>query len=416
MGLVGWLLLVVGIDVAMLNLYRTYLDREELARRPNLYFFTPLAVLIGAALLHGISSALFWTVAAYLAAFHFVRQQVGFVSLYRLREGLPTRSADALVERRAIYALTVFPLVWWHANLPRAFSWFLDGDFLLGMPRWVVPPIGLLCAAAVLRHTWCRVASRRWAPGRDLWVLTTGLVWNVGIVLTNSDAAFTMTNVVMHGIPYMALVAWACSRLWSHGGGPLRPRWFRPSGLGLFLIPLLLLALGEEALWDVLVWHDLGLFGTWSVPSGVAAVAVPVLALPQLTHYVLDAFIWRLGPKTPSFARPSSRLDRRLLARSPSSRRCPRLHRAPRRYRSHPHASARPRPRSERGSRGGAVRAPWDDRHPHPGRVAHARRPGRSIASPSSRCCSATRTWSLSRRGSGSAPSSSRSARRLRGR
>jgi len=42
------------------------------------------------------------------------------------------------------------------------------------------------------------------------------------------------------------------------------------------------------------VWHDRAwLFGDgWDLPAW-QLVIVPILALPQLTHYVLDGFIWR---------------------------------------------------------------------------------------------------------------------------
>ena len=45
-----------------------------------------------------------------------------------------------------------------------------------------------------------------------------------------------------------------------------------------------------------LIWHDHGaLFPGPSVELGRAlkSLVVPLLALPQLTHYLLDAWIWR---------------------------------------------------------------------------------------------------------------------------
>ena len=38
--------------------------------------------------------------------------------------------------------------------------------------------------------------------------ITTALCWHVGIITFNSDYAFTVTNVVIHGIPYLVLVYW----------------------------------------------------------------------------------------------------------------------------------------------------------------------------------------------------------------
>ena len=76
--------------------------------------------LLGA-LLHTSSSQLFWRVLAYLAVFHFVRQQVGWVALYQRKE--PTLSSfDLHLDRSAVYAATLWPLLWWHGHLPRAFA------------------------------------------------------------------------------------------------------------------------------------------------------------------------------------------------------------------------------------------------------------------------------------------------------
>ena len=62
-------------------------------------------------------------------------------------------------------------------------------------------------------------------------------------------------------------------------------------------LTLLGLALMEEALWELAVWgehfsDEFLLDATW------LWLVVPLLALPQLTHYVLDGFIWR-KPKRP---------------------------------------------------------------------------------------------------------------------
>jgi hypothetical protein len=62
----------------------------------------------------------------------------------------------------------------------------------------------------------------------------------------------------------------------------------------MFLLTLWLLAYVEEMFWDRGVWHDRAwLFGSaWNLES-LKVWLVPLLALPQLTHYVLDGFIWR---------------------------------------------------------------------------------------------------------------------------
>jgi hypothetical protein len=83
-------------------------------------------------------------------------------------------------------------------------------------------------------------------------------------------------------------------------------RLFRPRLWLAYLAALALVAYAEEWLWDLLVWHDhAALFpGPALDPGGALAWLVPLLALPQATHYALDAWIWRLrGGRNPDLAR-----------------------------------------------------------------------------------------------------------------
>ncbi|OLE97463.1 MAG: hypothetical protein AUG75_08005 [Cyanobacteria bacterium 13_1_20CM_4_61_6] len=62
----------------------------------------------------------------------------------------------------------------------------------------------------------------------------------------------------------------------------------------MFLATLWLLAYAEELLWDRGVWHERAwLFGAAWDWSSLKVFLVPLLALPQATHYVLDGFVWR---------------------------------------------------------------------------------------------------------------------------
>ena len=77
-------------------------------------------------------------------------------------------------------------------------------------------------------------------------------------------------------------------------------RWFRPAMIPVFAGVALTLAFFEEGLWDALVWRDHSLFYGWLrfLPRlsdhAVQSVVVPLLALPQATHYVIDGFIWKI--------------------------------------------------------------------------------------------------------------------------
>ncbi len=302
----AWVLVVVGIDVTHVygTLYRVYLDPNELRRRLPLYLGTPVAVAAGCAGVHALAPSRFWTLMAYLAVWHFVRQAVGIGVLYRARSGQRTRDLGGRAERSALYAVTVAPVVWWHAHLPLPFEWFVPGDFIGPIAQWLLWPTTAVAAVALAAHFTLRLRSGVWAPGSDLWLGTTAVVWVGGIVLARSDAGFTLSNVIAHGVPYLALVQVVGRRRWQRAGaGPARRSWFSASGLPWLLLPLVVLATVEEGLWDALVWHDHPeLFGSWSVPSWASWVALVLLAVPQVTHYVLDGFIWKLGPTNPGLA------------------------------------------------------------------------------------------------------------------
>ncbi|RUO91153.1 hypothetical protein D7Y11_21515 [Corallococcus sp. AB018] len=297
----AWLLFVVGVDVAHVwsTLFRTYLDGEEVSRRPGLYVGAPLAAYTAGVFAYMVSPGTFWSLFAYVALFHFIRQQYGWMALYdrKARVSAFERRLDAA----AIYAATLGPVVWWHANLPRSFWWFVENDFISGLPRWM--GTAALGAHAAVLTLWAGFQCLRIArgegvqAGKVLLVVATWVAWFGGIVLARDDFAFTVMNVVLHGVPYFALLfRYARGRHAEGGFGELGV--LLRAGLPGFLLFLAGLALLEEGLWDVLVWHDRPvLFGDSGpvLEADVLALVVPLLALPQATHYVLDAFIWKAG-------------------------------------------------------------------------------------------------------------------------
>jgi len=308
----AWIAFVLAIDVAHVHatLFRTYLDRDELGRRPLTYALVPLACWLFGAGLHSRSPLVFWRALAYLAVFHFIRQQAGWAAIYRARAGERDRT-DRILDDALIYLATGYPLVYWHAHLPRAYHWLIDGDFLpLPFLERALAPLGALYAATLLAYIARAVAlAARTGTvnvGKHLVVATTAATWYIGVVATNTDFAFTVSNVVVHGVPYMALL-WAYARERA-GEAPRSPiASVVRGGVVAFLAILLVLAFGEEMLWDRLVWHDRPeLFGGADdalLSPAALSLIVPLLAVPQATHYVLDALLWRRGATGPAQAR-----------------------------------------------------------------------------------------------------------------
>ena len=315
MPLLAWVALVVLIDVAHVygTLFQTYFDPVKRRQRRVLLALVPLACYAVGVALHSLGGLVFWRALAYLAVFHFIRQQYGFLRIYNRQEAdAPGRwLATALV-----YYATIYPLLYWHFSPGRNFSWFVEGEFL--QRDW---PAGravatvlyvLLIAAYVAREAWRWHRTRAFNVPRNLLLAGTLVSWYVGIVLFNGDLAFTLLNVVSHGIPYLALV-WAGGPKPAQAAPAPTPRrgaWAGRYGLAVFIGAVMLFAFLEEGLWDGLVWREHGaVFGWFQQLPAVASPArlmwlVPLLALPQATHYVLDGFIWRGGRRTePSLRR-----------------------------------------------------------------------------------------------------------------
>lgn len=291
----AWVPAVLLVDVAHVyaTAFRVYFDAEELKRRLWLYALVPVVSLAMGVALYSESETLFWRTLAYLAVFHFVRQQYGWVALYRARRGERGR-VGWWIDAAAVYMATLYPLVYWHAHLPRKFWWFLAGDFgalplLAERIAWPLYLLALGAYAARSLHGWLVRGAGN--PGKDVVVVTTAVCWYAGIVAYNSDYAFTVTNVIIHGVPYFVLVYWYARVRRTEASRPYR---LLARGPIVFLATLWLLAYAEELLWDRGVWHERAwLFGAEWDASALKMLLVPLLALPQITHYVLDGFIWR---------------------------------------------------------------------------------------------------------------------------
>ena len=311
-----WVVVVMGIDVSHVwsTIFRTYLDKEEFQNHSNLLKIAPLASMAMAFGIAFVSIDLFWRLLAYLALFHFIKQQFGFMQLYRARtkQRLPKK---VISDKFIIYLGMLYPVFYWHLNYDRQFSWFVQDDFvslnfeifqsslpmlnLIGQVFYFASIAGWLLED-LYRH---QKMDFVYPIGKYLWVLTTSMNWYLGIIYFNSDIAFTLTNVVAHGIPYFALIYFYQKGKEVHLHKPKRkvPLILTIIGGALFL------AFFEEYLWDMLLYADNPeFFGaliaypmTLLESHWTQALALALLSMPQVTHYILDGFIWKFNHKNP---------------------------------------------------------------------------------------------------------------------
>ncbi|QQS40177.1 MAG: hypothetical protein IPM63_12515 [Acidobacteriota bacterium] len=290
-----WISAILLIDVAHVwsTSFRVYFDSEEYKRRIWLYTLVPIIGYIIGVALYSEGEMVFWRILAYLAVFHFVRQQYGWVALYRAKAREKSRWTW-WIDASAVYLATVYPLAFWMTSGDREFAWFVKNDFI-SLPSFVETVLFPLWALALIAYfgksVFQYVSAGVLNPGKDIVVATTAVCWYVGIVALNSDYAFTVTNVIIHGVPYFALI-WFYARARRETSTSfykaITGNWL------VFLATLWLLAYVEELFWHRGVWHERNwIFGSnWDL-GPLKAFLVPLLAIPQITHYVLDGFIWK---------------------------------------------------------------------------------------------------------------------------
>ncbi len=301
-----WIFLVLGIDVAHVysSLFRTYFDKEEFAKRRRLYLVLPaICWIAGIAVYFFMGDVFFWSCVAYFAIYHFVRQQYGFLMLYR--RGEPPKGLGYRIDQVAIYMATVYPLVYWH-TYPRKFQWFSDFDVIhipVRWPEYICRAIYMLSIGAfIIKEAYKWKETGNLNLGKVLLLLATAAAWGTGIIIFNGDLTFTLINIISHGIPYMALIwIYQYRKRASHTHERNRfLRFFQLKYVPIYVLAVFLFAYCEEGLWDWFVWQDHPrVFGAFYVPLSATAlmILVPLLTMPQLTHYVLDAYIWRVNKK-----------------------------------------------------------------------------------------------------------------------
>lgn len=309
-----WVLLILLIDVAHVysTLYSTYFDPLAYKMHKNKLLVIPFVSFVAGVLLYSYNPLLFWRVLAYTAVFHFVRQQYGFMRIYSRKEN--SSRFFSIIDSITIYTATIYPLLFWHLKADRKFNWFVEGDFLKVNAKADLLTICttlyyLILIIYCIKEIIFSLQSNTINLPRNVVVAGFTASWYIGIVYFNGDMAFTLLNVVSHGIPYMALI-WIYGKKSSNTIATPTSRLLQlvlsRYGLLLFLAIIFLLAFVEQGLWDITLWKEhtvvLSIFnkGKIKLSEALLTMIVSMLALPQITHYIIDGFIWKVKKETVS--------------------------------------------------------------------------------------------------------------------
>ncbi len=316
LSLLGWVIFILGIDVSHVwsSLFRTYLNKEEFLAHKQVLIIAPIIAFVLSLTLLFLSVEWFWRAMAYLAVFHFIKQQYGFLALYKGRAG--DRFQSFLSDKFMIYFVTIYPVLFWHFNADSSFNWFVQNDFFQ-MYQWLPKSaIGLFFTVGNYVY-WAIVGFwlfKQWqaaqkgetiSTGKVLWLATTALNWWLGIVYFNSDLVFSVSNVVAHGVPYIALIYYYGKRKTELKTGQPMVISKRLKWILALVATVLIIAFIEEYFWDMLIYREHDVFFESIYPyrisqlieSPAALIALAILALPQQVHYIIDGFIWRMNAR-----------------------------------------------------------------------------------------------------------------------
>ena len=290
-----WLFLIVFIDVAHVyaTLFKTYFVSNVFKANRKFLITLPVVCFFMGVFLFSFGSTVFWSVLAYVAVFHFIRQQYGFVLLYSRAEN--QTKTTILFDSLFIYTATVYPMLFWFLSPKREFNWFVENEFFIFKNPTVLFYLHYLYLAIVLlyflRTIYFGLKNKFFNLPKNAVIVGTGLSWYLGIVYFNNDLVFTLLNVISHGLPYLSLVFLSEIVTKPRTNSFFLDFFKTQKGLLYYITLLLAIAFFEEYLWEILVWNEHFLAFEWS--NSFQVLLVPLLTVPQLTHYLLDGFIWK---------------------------------------------------------------------------------------------------------------------------
>mmetsp|Transcript_38904 Transcript_38904/g.120148 ORF Transcript_38904/g.120148 Transcript_38904/m.120148 type:complete len:386 (+) Transcript_38904:70-1227(+) len=309
------LALEVFIDVAHVysTLCRTVLDSEACAMNRVLYLMAVPGLLVPTLAVNLVFGTwLGWSLLAYYAMFHFAKQPFGLLCLYKARNG-ERGAADHQWDYWTCMAGAGLPILLWHAGEFGDFLWFKAEDKkLFSLPSLARGPLWALYGLVPL--LWLgRVARTYAADGKfnvgKFWIMSAHyFTWYMGF--TNHVVRHLAFIDLFHGFSSMVLVYHVVQQRFISWRERSPSSMTCGDRLGEALVSspwaylglLLGLACVEELAWEVLVHQEYLPGYGYKLPElsdKQEAVATSVLMLPQLSHYFLDAFIWKMGPRNP---------------------------------------------------------------------------------------------------------------------
>lgn len=315
-----WIPLGTCVDVAHVygTLHRTILDSEATAQNRNLYLFAGPGLFVITLLLNLLVGTKWgWTCLAYFAMYHFAKQPFGILCLYKARFGERGKENHQWDYWTCMAGATI-PILLMHVKTPgvnKRLRWFYTGeDFLFLLPEVVRFP--LLLMYVVVPTSW--IARLLLHKFRDGMPLNAGKIFIMGaqyLTWFMGTGEHHLTSLafhnLFHGVSSMLLVYVAVHRrliTWRKER-PSTMRWSDKLNEALVSSPWIYvsftvaLAMFEGVAWELFIDQEFLPQDFYkSLPDLTQtqeAIFTSLFMMPQLSHYFLDGFIWKMTAQNP---------------------------------------------------------------------------------------------------------------------
>jgi hypothetical protein len=293
---------------------------DEYHHRRRFYLLAPPLVCAALIALHAASPLAFFRFYALYSAYHFIRQQYGWMTLASRRAPAQPSAAERAADTCAIYTATIGPLLYMCSTLD-APSWFVTGD-LVPLPPWVAPLALHLTAGVALAYLgWQWWLARQGAlnPGKLFIYLKTLAIWGGAFILTADTLWGVALIIAHHGIPYLYMAArYTLRRLatpegrraWRLQPSPQTPTeappWRRHAP---WLIGAIWLTAAAHFLLEAHLSDWLAPLGITWLDALIVGGLYPALASVGILHFITDAFFWKSkhNPHLRVLAAPAAR-------------------------------------------------------------------------------------------------------------
>lgn len=289
-----WVLMSTMIDSAhvFVSLFRTYFSKKAQRLLKMVLLVTPILAFTACYSLIQFDQSTYMKFLIYMVAFHYIRQHYGIIIYYFNK----TRSSKSsrLINQLAIYSTLIVPLIYWH-TVPREFGWYGKiGFYFWDNPRFFELAhyfLILVIALYLLNELLLFVKNKEINLPKNFLFIGLGFSWYYSIVKTDDALTFLLVNNLAHGIPYFAF-SWYFYQVekenkQAHINGKVL----------MFLAIPVLIAFITQITTDLIFEHKyieptLGI-KPWIVSGELQGMIAATLGTFAITHYVLDAFIWR---------------------------------------------------------------------------------------------------------------------------